>query len=101
MSRADLRAAVEAHPPRPLSRSIAPDVVYDVREIALWIIDHPEEAQYRLLDWWNAPRRIDKPVYFLGFEIELAAYRVIAAAAAGEWYAPADPYLAANGGCPG
>ncbi len=111
MDRTGLRAAVESHPALPLARSSDRAKVYDAREIALWIIDHPNESQYRLSDWWHAPLRnadsfigrhlpeaVGKPTCFLGFEIELAAYRLIASVAAGEHYAPDDIDLVARGG---
>lgn len=98
MTGAEQRNAVEAHPPMPVSRTMAPEKHYDLREIALWILDHPDEATYRLHDWWNAPLRPKgprwhddgKPVYFLGFELELGAYRLITCACRGEVYAPDD-----------
>lgn len=113
MTAAEQRAAVEAHPSMPIE---SPDArkAYDLREIALWILDNPEQAEYRLSDWWQArlravnPRQNEKwneafagrPVYFLGHEIELAAYRLITCACRGDVYEPADMALALRGGSP-
>lgn len=86
------------------------DKKYDLREIALWILDNPKQAEYRLSDWWAGPLRQNQrppfehldgtPVYFLGHDVELAAYRLITAACRDEVYAPADMDLALRGGAP-
>lgn len=112
------RELVEAHPPMVVAHHSNAEKTYDLREIALWILDNPEQAQYRLSDWWNAPRReqsyyderphlpdafkafIGTPVYFLSFEIELAAYRLIAYASRSEIYRPDDIQLVMRGGAP-
>lgn len=106
---AEQRTAVEGHPSMVVSRPEGRGA-YDLRDIALWILDNPERAQYRLGDWWQAPLRTNQrapfenangtPVYFLGFEFELAAYRLISHACRGEVYAPEDLALAIRGGSP-
>lgn len=107
MTAAEQRAAVEAHPPMLVTHAHNGDKHYDLREIALWILDNPAQAEYRLSDWWNARIRDTgpkwaqgSPVHFLGFELELAAYRLIAHASRGEVYAPADMGLVLQGGSP-
>lgn len=109
MTRGEQRAAVEAHPSSPVE---SPDTekAYDLREIALWVLDNPERAEYRLSDWWQAPLResmphpfehmVGTPVYFLGHDVELAVYRLITAACRGEVYAPDNMALALRGGSP-
>lgn len=109
MTAADQRAAIEAHPSLIVSRPHGRGD-YDLRDIALWILDNPDRAEYRLSDWWQAPLRKNQPppfedsngtpVYFLGFEVELATYRLIAYACRGEVYAPEDLELVMRGGSP-
>lgn len=107
MTAAEQRSAVEAHPSMVVARPEGRGD-YDLRDIALWILDNPGRAEYRLSDWWNAklkPNPFDqvgewRPVYFLGFEFELGAYRLIAHACRGEVYAPEDLGLMIRGGSP-
>lgn len=95
----DLRAAVEAHPSVRVTRDYREDPderkIYDLREIALDIIDR--DYPNRMMDWWNAPMREPgsfmnehgtepTPALFLSFELELAAYRLICAASVGNEY---------------
>jgi hypothetical protein len=111
MTVTEQRAAVKGHPSMVVSRpSGQREGDYDLREIALWILDNPERADYRLSDWWQAPLTRNSPppfedangtpTYFLGFEFELAAYRLIAHACRGEVYAPDDLALVIRGGAP-
>lgn len=88
MTHDDLVAAVEAHPTTPAYTSMGErSKSYDLREIALHLLER--DTAERSMDWWNAALRDNgrgevRPIYFLSFELELCAYRLIVQAAQGK-----------------
>jgi hypothetical protein len=63
--------------------------MYDLAEVAEYLVTHPEVG--RASDWWQADRRPSgvfrdgplRPIYSLGEDVELAAWRYVSAVAQG------------------
>lgn len=100
MTAEELREAIERHPSVFVLTGYAPTTEkpgpypapategtyhrrHDLREVALRIIEM--DFPIRMLNWWGAMRNgSEDPANFLSYDIELAAYRLIAAAATGQ-----------------